>query len=107
MHHEALADAEQVLGMDVPTLLILGRPSCDDCVAWYGTLDAWQPSQPLEVLTLDLTTAAGEAFKAANSWTQHIDFIPFNVLYMAGEPVAQWTGGDLVRLEEHLNALEV
>jgi hypothetical protein len=40
-----------------------------------------------------------------NPWTEHIDFVPFNVLYVEGEPVDQWAGGDLVRLERALNSV--
>jgi hypothetical protein len=106
MLRQPLADAEQVLGLDGPTLLVLGRPSCDDCAAWYAELDGWPSDMGLTVLTLDLTTEVGHAFKAANAWTEHIDFIPFNVLYRDGDMVAHWTGGGIERLMGHLNASE-
>ena len=106
MLRQPLADAEQVLGLTCPTLLVLGRPSCDDCLAWYGELDAWSPDMALEVRTLDLTTELGQAFKQVNAWTEAIDFIPFNVLYVDGEPVVHWTGGGLDRLLDRIKALE-
>ena len=45
-------------------------------------------------------------FRLANPWVTAIDFVPFNVLYLNGEPVDQWTGGDIARLEAGLSALE-
>lgn len=101
-----LDDIERSLGTERPALLVLGRPSCDDCVAWHAALSAWQSPRPLDIHTLDLTTPEGTAFKAANVWTEHIDFIPFNVLYVNGEPVEHWTGERLERLEQRLEALE-
>jgi hypothetical protein len=101
-----LVDIQRSLGTQRPALLVLGRPSCDDCVDWYAALSTWQPTRPLDMHTLDLTTPEGAAFKAANPWTEHIDFIPFNVLYVDGEAVDHWTGEGLERLEERLEALE-
>ena len=48
----------------------------------------------------------GRGLPSLNPWTEHIDFVPFNVLYVNGEPVDDWTGGDLERLEAALAALE-
>ena len=105
MNIAALTDAQRVLGTPHPTLLILGRPSCDDCQAFYARLKLWKSPVPLEVLTLNLRASEGEAFRSANPWVNAIDFVPFNVLYLNGEPVDQWTGGDLARLETGLSAL--
>lgn len=103
----ALTDPHQVLGMTKPTLLILGRPTCDDCQEFYRRLNAWEPPVPLEVLTLNLRAPEGDGFRFANPWVAAIDFVPFNVLYVNGEPVDQWTGGDLSRLESSLSDMEV
>ena len=102
----ALTDAQRVLGVSQPTLLILGRPTCDDCQEFYSRLNGWEPPVPLEVLTLNLRAPEGEAFRFANPWVAALDFVPFNVLYVNGEPVDQWTGGDLSRLESSLSNLE-
>ncbi len=106
MDISALTDAQRVLGMTKPTLLILGRPTCDDCQEFYKRLNAWESPIPLEVLTLNLRAPEGDGFRFANPWVAAIDFVPFNVLYLNGEPVDQWTGGDLARLESGLSALE-
>ena len=58
------------------------------------------------MLTLNLRAPEGEVFRSLNPWTDHVDFVPFNVLYVGGEPVDQWTGGDLARLETALSSLE-
>ena len=58
------------------------------------------------MLTLNLRAPEGKIFRSLNPWTEHIDFVPFNVLYVDGEPVDEWTGGDLGRLEAALAALE-
>ena len=106
MDISALTDAQRVLGTTKPTLLILGRPTCDDCQEFYGRLNGWEPPVPLEVLTLNLRAPEGDVFRLANPWVTAIDFVPFNVLYLNGEPVDQWTGGDIARLEAALSALE-
>ena len=106
MDLEVLSDPQRPLGVDQPTLLILGRPTCDDCQAFYADLATWNPPRPLEVLTLNLRAPEGEVFRSLNLWTDHVDFVPFNVLYVGGEPVDQWTGGDLARLETALASLE-
>lgn len=106
MHLIPLGDCSERLGVGSPTLLILGRPSCDDCVAWHAELEGWTPSVALNVKTLDLTSELGTMFKEANPWTEHIDYIPFNVLYSHGEVVDQWTGGGVDRLLSRLDALE-
>lgn len=103
----ALTDAQRVLGVPQPTLLILGRPTCDDCQAFYSRLQDWESPVPLEVLTLNLRAPEGEAFRFANPWVAVIDFVPFNVLYLNGEAVDQWTGGNLARLESSLSRLAV
>jgi hypothetical protein len=94
------------LGFERPAVLVLGRPTCDDCTAWHDELVAGALHLPVDVFTLDLTTEAGSSFKDAHPWTAHIDFIPFNVLYLNGEVVDQWTGGGLERLQACLASLE-
>jgi len=103
---EVLTQPAEALGFDQPAVLILGRPTCDDCIAFYAELAEWTPSVPVDVFTLDLTTEAGASFKHAHPWTAHIDYIPFNVLYVKGEVVGQWTGGGVDRFQVHLSALE-
>ncbi|MBT5660765.1 MAG: hypothetical protein HOI79_01680 [Euryarchaeota archaeon] len=86
-------------------LVVIGRPSCDDCTEWSSVLDGWQPEQQfnrLEVVHLDLNSPVGQRFCAENEWTTHIDSIPFNVLYEDGEPTDQWPGGSLDRLKSSL-----
>ena len=107
MDPKVLTDVDRKLGVDQPTLLILGRPSCDDCQAFYARLAALESPVPMEVLTSNLRAPEGAAFRNRHSWVEHIDSVPFNVLYVNGEPVDQWTGGDIERLMTSLNALEV
>jgi len=106
MDPQVLTDVDRELGVAQPTLLILGRPTCDDCQAYYAQLATWSPPVEMEVLTLNLRAPEGAAFRKRHSWVEHIDSVPFNVLYVNNEPVDQWTGGDLVRLMSGLNALE-
>lgn len=106
MDPEVLTDVDRELGVGRPTLLILGRPTCDDCQAYYAQLATWSPPVALDMLTLNLRAPEGAAFRQRHSWVEHIDFVPFNVLYVNNEPVDQWTGGDLDRLESRLQTLE-
>ena len=107
MDPKVLTDVDRKLGVDQPTLLILGRPTCDDCQAFYAQLARWTPPVPMDVLTLNLRAPEGAAFRKRHSWVEHIDSVPFNVLFVNGEPVDQWAGGDVERLMSSLNALEV
>lgn len=92
-----------VLERTEPTLLVLGRPTCDDCRAWHDELATYASAvRGFRAIELNLRSLEGEAFKAAQPWTVHIDWVPFNVLYCAGQPVEEWTGGGLKRLEEAL-----
>ena len=83
-------------------LVVIGRPSCDDCTEWREVLNQWRPKQEtytrLEVVHLNLNSPLGVRFCEENEWTAHINFIPFNVLYEEGEPIDQWPGGSLDRL---------
>ena len=86
-------------------LIVIGRPSCEECTEWHSLLEGWRPEQQfsrLEVVHLDLNSPVGQRFCAENEWTTHIDFIPFNVLYEDGEPTDQWPGGSLDRLKSSL-----
>ena len=107
MDPQVLTDVNRRLGVDQPTLLILGRPTCDDCQAFYARLATWDPPVPMEVLTLNLRAPEGAAFRELYSWVEHIESVPFNLLYVDGEPVDQWAGGNLERLMASLNDLEV
>lgn len=92
-----------VLERAEPTLLVLGRPTCDDCRAWHDELATYASTvNGFRAIELDLRSPEGEAFKATQPWTAHIDWVPFNVLYFAGQPVEEWTGGGLKRLDEAL-----
>jgi len=101
---EAWADSGwAVLERAEPTLLVLGRPTCDDCRAWHDELATYTSTVAgFRAIELDLRSTEGAAFKAAQPWTEHIDWVPFNVLYRAGQPVEEWTGGGLKRLDEAL-----
>ncbi|HJM55039.1 MAG TPA: hypothetical protein QGI72_02210 [Poseidonia sp.] len=83
-------------------LVVIGRPSCDDCMAWREVLSQWAPegnahASP-EIVHLDLDSTAGQRFCKDHEWTEHINFIPFNVLFQYGEPIDQWPGGTIERL---------
>ena len=105
MHIGILVDAEQRLGMQRPTVLIIGRETCDDCLNLFAQLEQWQTSMDVEVVHLDLTTEIAQDFKAKNTWVQYITAIPFTVIYRHGEPIDQWTGGDVARIESRVQSL--
>ena len=103
MEQNALTEASYERLPDQPLLLVvIGRPSCDDCKAWTEALEQWSP-QPelearLEVVHMDLDSKVGQQFCEDHQWAEHISFIPFNVLFQYGEPVDQWPGGNVERL---------
>lgn len=94
-----------VLRRPSPTLLVLGRPTCDDCRRWHGMLSQWRTDVPgVRIVELDLRSPEGEAFKTNHPWTDHIDWVPYNLLYVGGETVEEWTGDSLTIFEEALSS---
>lgn len=83
-------------------LVVIGRDSCDDCKAWREVLTQWVPESKIEALLnvvhLDLDSKVGQQFCRDHQWTEHISFIPFNVMFQYGKPVDQWPGGTVERL---------
>ena len=104
MHVEGWADTGwPVLQRSSPTLLVLGRPTCDDCQRWHAALTQWRTGVAgVRIVELNLRSPEGKLFKADQPWTQHIDWVPYNLLYVNGETVAEWSGESLDALEEAL-----
>ena len=44
-------------------------------------------------------------FKKANEWLREIDDLPYNVIYVNGEPVKRYVGGGTERLVNRLKRL--
>ena len=104
MHLRAMTHVDEALGQDGRiTLLVIGRPGCEDCTKWHRDLEQWDEVPLLDIVTLNIRSELGSEFKEANTWAAHIDMVPFNVLYVNGEACAHWYGGQHAALTEHLS----
>ena len=103
MHLRAMTHVDEALGQGGRiTLLVIGRPGCDDCTRWHHELEQWEGFPLLDIVTLNIRSELGSSFKEANTWASHIDMVPFNVLYVNGEACAHWNGGQLTGLTDRL-----
>ena len=87
-------------------LLMLGKTSCRVCAEWTLELTDWQSPHPeLKVAKIQLDQSGLGRFKMANPWLVDVDLLPWNVLFVDGEPLEQWAGAGLARLENRLQRI--
>jgi hypothetical protein len=87
--------------------LVLAESGCPACAAWTRELRAHLERSPgwqgvrFGKIELDLPTAEG--FRTANAeWLALVEGVPFNVLYVNGEPRTSFAGAGIERLESRL-----
>jgi len=87
-------------------VLMIGKSDCEACKAWTEELDAllerderWRHVRFGKVL---LDKPGLVSFKRANPWIAELEHLPFNVIYVNGEPVKRFAGGGAERLESRL-----
>lgn len=89
-------------------VLLVAESGCPACADWTRALreylqrsDAWNGVR-FGKIDLDLPTAEG--FRTANAeWLALVEGIPFNVLYVNGEPQTSFAGAGIDRLERRLS----
>jgi hypothetical protein len=88
-------------------VLLVAESDCPACGAWTRTLrEHLRQSREWEgvrfgKIELDLPTARG--FRTSNAkWLELVEGIPFNVLYVNGEPRTSFAGAGLERLKSRL-----
>jgi hypothetical protein len=91
-------------------VLMIGKSDCEACNAWTQELTAllekdgrWSHVRFGKVL---LDKPGLVSFKRANPWIAELDHLPFNVIYVNGEPAKRFAGGGAERLETRLEGLQ-
>jgi hypothetical protein len=73
--------------------LILGKDDCDNCAAYEADVRRLQEQGVLDELVVGkivLTQPGSRAFKRENPWLRDVSFLPYTVLYAAGERVDEF-----------------
>jgi len=90
-------------------VLMLGKSDCEACKAWTEELtallerdDRWREVRFGKIL---LDKPGLVAFKRASPWLAEVDQLPFNVIYLNGEPVKRFAGSGAERLASRLERL--
>lgn len=90
-------------------VLILSKTECSSCISLIEELNIWisTGTVPLNVRfgKILLDTPGMGAFKLAQPWVSEIDILPFNAIFINGEHVQEWAGGNLSRLQNQLERL--
>lgn len=88
-------------------VLMLGKTGCAACENWTQELNEWIESgdnpEGVRIGKLLLDTPGLGRFKMAQDWVSQVDVLPFNAIYVNGERVKEWAGGNLTRLVNRLN----
>ena len=88
-------------------VLMLGKNDCAACEQWTSDLEEWFSSgespDGVRFGKLILDTPGLGRFKIAHPWVSEVDVLPFNAIYVNGERVKEWAGGNLSRLTNRLN----
>ena len=90
-------------------VLILSKNDCQACEDWTEGLNTWFGSGPVPENVrfgkLLLDTPGIGRFKLAQPWVSEIDILPFNAIFINGERVQEWAGGNLPLLQNRLEPL--
>jgi len=91
-------------------VLVLGKDDCEACGRWSAELEA-----SIDALTarfagvrfgkMNLKQPGLLHYKKRSPWIAELDVLPFNVIYVKGEPVKRFAGLGLARLENRLAGL--
>ena len=88
-------------------VLMLGKNGCAACETWTEDLSAYLGSDeaPEQVRfgKLLLDTPGLGRFKIAQPWVAEVDVLPYNAIFVNGERVKEWAGGNIDRLVNRLN----
>jgi hypothetical protein len=87
-------------------VLMIGKSDCEACAAWTGELRAMLAAderwRDVRFGKLLLDKPGLVSFKRANPWLAEVDQLPFNVIYVNGEPVKRFAGSGVERLVSRL-----
>lgn len=88
-------------------VLILAKTTCENCARWADELEeeladpSVFPTVRFGKLYLDRPGLI--SFKKAHPWLGEVDDLPYNAIYVRGEPVKRYVGGGFERLKNRLD----
>ena len=90
-------------------VLVLTQKDCPHCRAWTSELSEFLESDEswknVRFAKIDLASEEVEGFKKANEWLELIPGIPFNVIFLEGQPTNSFAGSGVKRMVKRLQRL--
>ena len=87
-------------------LLVLTLPDCPNCLDWTGQLGEFLASDEdwnqVRFGKIDLESENTKKFRSASEWLEFVEGVPFNVVYLEGEPKASFFGAGVARMVKRL-----
>ena len=87
-------------------VLMLGKTDCPACAAWTEELKTFLAEdaewQNVRFGKLELDRPGFGGFKKLNPWIGDLTDLPYNVIYVNGERIKEWLGGNVERLVNRL-----
>ena len=90
-------------------VLVLALEECPACRAWTEELEGYLACARWPGVRFGKAVLDGpdlERFKAENPWLDEVEGVPFNVIYVAGQPKDGFAGAGVERLARRLERLE-
>ena len=90
-------------------VLLLTQRDCPHCRAWTGEVSEFLKSdddwKKVRFAKIDLESGEIEEFKKANDWLEFIPGVPFNVIFVEGQPTNSFAGSGVKRMVKRLKRL--
>jgi hypothetical protein len=91
-------------------VLILTQSDCPHCRRWTEELSEFLKDdlvwKDIRFGRIDLDSAGVEDFKEANDWLEFVEGVPFNIIYVSGQPNSSFPGSGVQRLVRRLQRLK-
>jgi hypothetical protein len=90
-------------------VLVLTQKDCPHCRAWTDEVTKFLESdeewKEVRFARIDLASEKVEEFKKANDWLEFVPGVPFNVIFLGGEPTNSFAGSGVKRMVNRLQRL--
>jgi hypothetical protein len=99
---------ESFIHSEPAAVLMLGKDDCEACGAWTEELRAFLAGAGdrfpgVRFGKMNLRQPGLLHYKKRSPWLAELDVLPYNVIYVKGEPVKQYAGGGIERLVNRLD----
>ena len=109
-HLETLTDEnyQEFLETGMRVLLLTQR-DCPHCRKWTDELAEFLESdddwEDVRFAKIDLESDAVQEFKKASDWLEFVPGVPFNIIFVEGQPVNSFAGSGVKRMVKRLERL--